>query len=737
MALVATLVMQGNKRWDSSKKQQLRLPIIAPKDDHSSSASSNRSLSLGTPGTNVPPRTRLPPRSRTGCWTCRTRKVKCGEERPVCAQCARLGHTCDYNPRLSFRDDTPRVVERMQDVSTLGNSIWDRKYYSARQRLFSEANQGLNLATSPTGTSPGSAIADDLPPFATLTTDEERERKAEFTSPGTYNVVVNPDSFQTLPEYSDDLDAKSSHLSPFRRGSLAASMASSFGREALLVDGVPPEIHGSGEDPNVVILHRFEDNTRRPTAQSKDSRSPISPPQQSSQSSVPDLDCNFPDPHQSLVYLAANGGEDWNLLQQFRNVVWKQLIQFEARNHEPGVYQSTTVTNVFEHAAAYFPPLFHAMMAVSALSLAHQEGKERLDALQHYQQALPALQNNLRSADDLSSDGVFLTHFLLLVYEIAAAESGGSNLWAQHLTQLLRISLLRREVFGGEQFPFITWWVCNIDLYALYSGAGTGEFVGTMLKNDMIPPPSFHLYPLSMDGSSIIYAEETNTLPTVLQLNYEVIVLAVRLGLLAQELKHEAFFKREDVSQQEQHVDIKIRQSRILELQESLRQLWVAPNIMLLGKRLDLLPRRSRQLFEHASSLYRACLIFSHTSMWPAQRLDTGPEFDSEIAQCVSEILHTATLVVGQRRLEHRFMIFPLFMAGFASMDGSQKMMALDLITEMEKKSIGSNTTATRHALQIIYEQQNSRFMHTGHSLDVNWGDVMVEQGLQVVNFGL
>jgi hypothetical protein len=58
------------------------------------------------------------------------------------------------------------------------------------------------------------------------------------------------------------------------------------------------------------------------------------------------------------------------------------------------------------------------MMAVAALSLAHREGNERLDALQHYQKALPALQSNLRSTGDLSSDGAFLTHFLLLVYEV-------------------------------------------------------------------------------------------------------------------------------------------------------------------------------------------------------------------------------------------------------------------------------------------------------------------------------
>ena len=63
------------------------------------------------------------------------------------------------------------------------------------------------------------------------------------------------------------------------------------------------------------------------------------------------------------------------------------------------------------------------MMALAALSMASQDGKERLDALQHYQQALPALQSTLKSAEDLSSDGAFLTHFLLLVYEVRTFDS--------------------------------------------------------------------------------------------------------------------------------------------------------------------------------------------------------------------------------------------------------------------------------------------------------------------------
>jgi hypothetical protein len=87
--------------------------------------------------------------------------------------------------------------------------------------------------------------------------------------------------------------------------------------------------------------------------------------------------------------------------------------------------------------------------------------------------------------------------------------------------------------------------------------------------------------------------------------------------------------------------------------------------------------------------------------------------------------------------MELRFIVFPLFIAGYASTDGNQKMKALDLIQWSEASSIGRNTLVTRRALQIVYERQTSQFMSTGHSLGICWKDIMGEQGLQVVNFGL
>lgn len=294
-------------------------------------------------------------------------------------------------------------------------------------------------------------------------------------------------------------------------------------------------------------------------------------------------------------------------------------------------------------------------------------------------------------------------------------------------------------MFGGERYPFLIWWLCNLDMNALFSGAGTGDFVGYMLKNDIVPPPSFHLYPLGIDGSSIVYGEETETLPKILQLNYDVTLLAVRIGLLARELRAEASehaFTADMLSQGLQ-IDADLRRSRVQELQEALRQIWDLPNTVRLEQQIEELPSRPRQVLEQASSLYRACMIYSHTSMWPTQRLDEGPGFDNEIAECTRKIFDIAEKIIGQGRYDSRFIVFPLFMAGVSSHSGVERMRAMDLIQRMEFESIGANTATTRRILKMVYERQTERFMQVAHSLDVCWIDIMAEQGVQVVNFGL
>ncbi|MCJ1405220.1 hypothetical protein MMC11_008447 [Xylographa trunciseda] len=47
-------------------------------------------------------------RSRNGCWPCKHKKVKCGEEKPRCLNCERQGEPCDYSIRLNWEGRTKR-----------------------------------------------------------------------------------------------------------------------------------------------------------------------------------------------------------------------------------------------------------------------------------------------------------------------------------------------------------------------------------------------------------------------------------------------------------------------------------------------------------------------------------------------------------------------------------------------------------------------------------------------------
>lgn len=62
------------------------------------------------------------------------------------------------------------------------------------------------------------------------------------------------------------------------------------------------------------------------------------------------------------------------------------------------------------------------MMALSALSLAHRNGTQNAEALEHYQKAIPAMRAVVQASQDSLSDGALLTHFLLLLYEVCPAQ---------------------------------------------------------------------------------------------------------------------------------------------------------------------------------------------------------------------------------------------------------------------------------------------------------------------------
>lgn len=352
------LLIDMRERQGQSFKTGLEcLQAIAPnKRKRSPSFDSTRNSSSSTKSTPSLSRSRLPPRSRFGCWTCRTRKVKCDEARPKCSPCTRLGHRCDYNPRLSFKDDTPRVVEKMQHLTGQPQAVWDQ--------LLSGLYDS-QLASYPRH--------DFLPHFSSLTNDDDREKKAESRPPGSYHVIVTPSSLAQLDEYKANQDKESTTPSPASQSSKPLSAdASGSGQDTennvITLD-----------DPDTVMLRVFEDNSKKLTSPiSSSSRIGVSSPSSLMSPSASNYFqrtdtftmSSQPTPPPSTFEITPQDPRDWPLICHYRNLLSRHLFLVHRGSMAPALAPGAFATQeLFERTVATFPPVSETFPANYSTSL--------------------------------------------------------------------------------------------------------------------------------------------------------------------------------------------------------------------------------------------------------------------------------------------------------------------------------------------------------------------------------
>ncbi|ORY76388.1 fungal-specific transcription factor domain-domain-containing protein [Protomyces lactucae-debilis] len=88
-------------------------------------ASFNAAITKLVPIDSLPRRIELPkrghrgPKSKHGCRQCKTRRIKCSEEKPVCLQCSKKSMTCEYGPSQAIATATTSNAStpRPQSVS--------------------------------------------------------------------------------------------------------------------------------------------------------------------------------------------------------------------------------------------------------------------------------------------------------------------------------------------------------------------------------------------------------------------------------------------------------------------------------------------------------------------------------------------------------------------------------------------------------------------------------------------
>ncbi|KAF1347006.1 hypothetical protein BDV97DRAFT_230945 [Delphinella strobiligena] len=337
--------------------------------------------------------------SRQGCATCRRRRVKCDEVQPRCGPCTRLYKDCDWARSWKFETYNP----------WLSRSRKDRASFSPDE---------CNKSQTPTKNT--QARRESHEPVAkriltsSFSTDLAHERswdeKAMTQPPGTFNLILTPDHFAAL----HDPPARST-TRPARQGG-------------------PREMNYNSSD----------DTEWTPSSKSNRKK-------------------DFSQPESQVLYkdvLKDEDGDGMKLVSLYKTVVSARIMPLATQS---GLLIDSNNENIIVAAAKDFPPLHHAICAVTLQSAAvHGRPELLVDALRHYDQAISAC----FAYFDIYSSRFFYLHWLLLLYDLRCEHQSWAmkgHAWTQHLDHLARITFSNGG-FGLEPLQLhLAWHILMLD----------------------------------------------------------------------------------------------------------------------------------------------------------------------------------------------------------------------------------------------------------------------------------
>ncbi|KAL7270910.1 hypothetical protein RUND412_006366 [Rhizina undulata] len=130
-------------------------------------------------------------RTKTGCLTCRKRRIKCGEERPTCANCIKSKRLCEgYNQRVIFKYGAHGLYHRSGVMSGLvgaGGASGERRF-SLQPAPGPQTLQPIAPAPPPPRPQqiyvrreePITPLDESRPAFLTRAIEEQQQQRARF-----------------------------------------------------------------------------------------------------------------------------------------------------------------------------------------------------------------------------------------------------------------------------------------------------------------------------------------------------------------------------------------------------------------------------------------------------------------------------------------------------------------------------------------------------------------------------
>lgn len=154
--------------------------------------------------TSQPPRARgsgrSGPRRRTGCLTCRARKVRCDEAKPTCANCLRVRLNCVYKPIVNVtlpRRRNHRTAPSPDSASLPQRS--DLSFFNTVLRSDGQQQQVVGDSMPPMDDNPGAEFPTgpfDMLGFIGEITSELQQKHSDLTNG--VSEFTNPSSSITL-----------------------------------------------------------------------------------------------------------------------------------------------------------------------------------------------------------------------------------------------------------------------------------------------------------------------------------------------------------------------------------------------------------------------------------------------------------------------------------------------------------------------------------------------------------
>lgn len=93
----------------------------------------------------------------------------------------------------------------------------------------------------------------------------------------------------------------------------------------------------------------------------------------------------------------------------------------------------------------------------------------------------------------------------------------------------------------AEQFPYVIWWTCLVDLNALLSGIGSGEVVLSLIHSNRVPTGAeIREAPLFLD-TPVLSDRDRNFLTGAWLLQREIGIAAARIGEIALQIRSAYF----------------------------------------------------------------------------------------------------------------------------------------------------------------------------------------------------